>query len=341
MIKKLTIVLLALTLAFGSSKAQDFQYSQFYAAPLYLNPAMAGSTELTRIGANYRKQWPGLSNDFTAYSAYMDHYSFDMNSGVGIAVNSFRESNQNINTSDISLFYAYNLQFADTWNFRFGGQAAIVKRSAVLDNLIFGDQINLFSQTVAPNTLDQIPNFEPYSYLDISFGALVNNDVFFFGMAAHHVNQPRLSFFPGENQHHLPLKFGVHGGYSFPLGSNYQWGSQFDNQITLLASYKQQGPFKQLDLGTQLLYGKVIGGFGYRGIPGTQNSPNHDSIIALLGVKLESGFVIGYSYDYQLSPIGSQTKGAHEISFRYLFLWGNPKDRNRKSRINDCFYYMM
>ncbi|AGA78173.1 PorP/SprF family type IX secretion system membrane protein [Echinicola vietnamensis] len=341
MMKKLTIVWLLMITALGSTKAQDFQYSQFYAAPLYLNPAMAGATELTRVGANYRKQWPGLSNDFTAYAAYIDHYSYDLNSGFGLAVNSFRESNMNINTSDISLFYSYNLQLADTWHLRFGGQAAIVRRSAVLDNLVFGDQIDVFSQTIAPNTLDQIPAFDPYSYLDISFGTLVNNDFFFLGIAGHHVNQPRLSFFPDNSQNTLPLKVGIHGGYNIPLGSNYQWGSPFDNQVTLLASYKQQGPFKQLDIGTQLLYGKVIGGLSYRGIPSTQYSPNHDAIIALLGIKLDAGFVIGYSYDYQLSPIGSQTKGAHEVSFRYLFLWGNPKDRNRKSRINDCFYYMM
>ena len=61
-----------------SAMAQDFHYSQFYAAPLYLNPALTGSTELSRIGFNYRKQWPGLEHDFNSYSAYFEHYSFDL-----------------------------------------------------------------------------------------------------------------------------------------------------------------------------------------------------------------------------------------------------------------------
>ncbi|GAB3649742.1 hypothetical protein GCM10028791_15850 [Echinicola sediminis] len=341
MMKKSIIALLFFLTCMAPLKAQDFHYSQFYAAPLYLNPAMTGATELSRFGLNYRKQWPGLSNNFNAYSAYFDHYSFDLNSGFGIAINSFQESNMKLKTNDVSFFYAYNLKLSDEWHFRFGSQAAIIRRSATLDNLLFGDQIDIFSQTVTPTTIDNIPDYEPYSYLDISFGALVNSEYFFFGASAHHVNQPRLSFYPDNNQSTLSVKWGAHGGVNLPLGANEYFGSQFDNKLSILASYKQQGPFKQLDFGTQLLYGTVIGGIGYRGIPGMRGNSNHDSLIFLLGMKLESGLVLGYSYDFMLSNIGSQTKGAHEISLRYLFYWGDPKDRNRKSRINDCFYYIM
>mgnify|MGYP002795437940 CR=1 FL=1 len=55
------------------NEAKDFHYSQFYAAPLYLNTSLTGITELSRIGVNYRKQWAGLDPDFNAYSAYFDH----------------------------------------------------------------------------------------------------------------------------------------------------------------------------------------------------------------------------------------------------------------------------
>ena len=46
-------------------QAQDPQFSQYYAAPLYLNPAFTGSEMLPRIGANYRNQWPGIELDFS------------------------------------------------------------------------------------------------------------------------------------------------------------------------------------------------------------------------------------------------------------------------------------
>lgn len=302
---------------------------------------MTGSTELSRARVNYRKQWPGLDQDFTAYSAYFDHYSFDLNSGMGLAVNSFRESNMNINTSDISVFYAYKLKLAATWDFRFGGQASAVQRNATLDNLIFGNQVDLFSRTVNPATIDKVPEFEPYTYLDLGFGALLNNENFWLGVAAHHINQPNLSFYPDDQIGYLPVKWGFHGGWNFPLGPDEYGGSDFDSHASVLMSYKKQGPFQQIDVGGQVIYRSFLGGISFRGIPGLRQLPNQDSFIFLMGIKLDNGLVIGYSYDFLIPKIGSQTKGAHEISLRYQFFMGDPRYRNQRSRILKCFDFMM
>jgi len=321
--------------------AQDFHYSQFYAAPLYLNPALTGSTELSRVGVNYRKQWPGLDHDFNAYSAYFDHYSFDLRSGIGLAVNSFQETNMKVNTTDVSAFYSYNLQLAESWNFRMGTQVSWVRRSAALDNLIFGDQVDLFNRTINAGTIDNVPDFEPYSYLDIGFGALLNNENFWLGSSFHHINEPGLSFYPDDEIGFLPIKWSVHGGWNFPLGANQYFGSKFDNMASVMVNYKKQGPFQQFDIGSQLLYRSLITGMSYRGIPGMRGLPNQDSIIFLVGLKLETGMVIGYSYDFMVSNIGTQTKGAHEISLRYQFFMGDPKYRNQRSRLLKCFDFMM
>jgi len=54
---KLIVSLCVLMLVAGETvTAQDAQFSQFYAAPLYLNPAFAGSTSQALVGANYRNQ---------------------------------------------------------------------------------------------------------------------------------------------------------------------------------------------------------------------------------------------------------------------------------------------
>lgn len=338
--KSLGILLFAILVGI-KGYGQDFHYSQFYAAPLYLNPALTGSTELSRAGLNYRKQWPGLEHDFNAYSAYFDHYSFDLRSGIGVAINSFQETNMNVNTSDVSLFYSYNLQLAETWNFRMGTQASIVRRSADLDNLVFGDQVDLFNRTINSGTIDNVPDFEPYSYLDISFGVLLNNENFWVGSAFHHVNEPNISFYPDDDFGFLPIKWSVHGGVNFPLGANQYFGSKFDNMASLNVNYKKQGEFQQFDIGSQLLYQSGIFGLSYRGIPGLRGMPNQDSIIFLLGLKLETGLVIGYSYDFMISNIGAQTKGAHEISVRYQFFMGNPRYRNKRSSVLKCFDFMM
>jgi type IX secretion system PorP/SprF family membrane protein len=339
--RKLFLSILLLSCLTGASMSQDFHYSQFYAAPLYLNPALTGSTELSRVGLNYRKQWPGLAQDFNAYSAYFDHYSFDLRSGIGVSANSFQETNLHVNTSDVSFYYAYNLQIAEKWNFRAGTQASIVRRSIRLDNLIFGDQVDLFNRTINPNTMDDVPEFDPYSYLDLSFGGILTSESFWLGSSFHHINEPRLSYYPDDDYGYLPIKWSIHGGWNFPLGANQYFGSKFDNMASLMVNYKKQGGFQQIDIGTQLLYRSVISGLGYRGIPGLRNMPNQDSIIFMLGLKLESGLVVGYSYDFMISNIGAQTKGAHELSLRYQFLISEPKYRGQRSRILQCFDFML
>ena len=60
MAKKLifTFTAFVLTSIFFSTKAQDATFSQFYANPTYLNPALAGSGICPRVSLNYRNQWP-------------------------------------------------------------------------------------------------------------------------------------------------------------------------------------------------------------------------------------------------------------------------------------------
>src|SRR5215475_728917 len=82
---RIPLIVLVLMLGIvGAVTAQDPQFSQFYAAPLYLNPAMAGSTGQARAGINYRNQWPAIDANFTTMSAYFDYYIEDKNSGVGV-----------------------------------------------------------------------------------------------------------------------------------------------------------------------------------------------------------------------------------------------------------------
>src|SRR5215213_2031645 len=70
----------------GTVTAQDPQFSQFYAAPLYLNPAFAGSTNQARAGINYRNQWPAIDANFTTMSAFFDYFIEDKKSGVGVLI---------------------------------------------------------------------------------------------------------------------------------------------------------------------------------------------------------------------------------------------------------------
>src|SRR6476620_7664188 len=120
---KLMFLLAVLMLATGETvTAQDPQFSQFYAAPLYLNPAFAGSTQQGRVGMNYRNQWPAIDANFTTVSAYADFYIEDKNSGVGALLTRDYVGSVGLQSISFAVQYAYQVQLTKTLMFRPGVQ---------------------------------------------------------------------------------------------------------------------------------------------------------------------------------------------------------------------------
>ncbi len=337
----LYIVFCAMALAFSTtfSFGQDPQYSQYYAAPLYLNPAFAGSDLQSRIGANYRSQWPGLDATFTTFSAYYDTFLDEYNSGVGFMVMNDVEGAADLRSITISGIYAYELRLGQSSYFRPGFQASYIRRDiGFYENLIFANQIDPndpFGPTL-PGDGDLPGLGEPVNMLSLSFGGLFFTDNFWLGGTAHHVNQPNQSFLDGESR--LPIKYSAHAGYRIPLGHGAMkrdfTHTYKQRYITPTLNYKRQGPFEQLDVGAYLYAEPLILGLWYRGLPykPLNSETNRDAIVLLLGLSLPSGLDVGYSFDYTVSQLGIQSGGAHEVSISF-----NLPDRNPggPSRLRD------
>ena len=67
MMKRVVLFISIIITSFSS--AQDPQYSQFYASPLFLNPAFTSVSLGLRANAIYRSQWNAISNKpFTTFS---------------------------------------------------------------------------------------------------------------------------------------------------------------------------------------------------------------------------------------------------------------------------------
>ena len=125
-----------------SAFAQDPQYSQYYAAPLYLNPAMAGGELTGRVGFNYRNQWPSIDAQFTTFSAFYDTYLPDYNAGVGFHVMQDTEGAAKLRSTTISGIFSYELKLGENSYFRPGFQASYIRREiGFYENLIFANQI--------------------------------------------------------------------------------------------------------------------------------------------------------------------------------------------------------
>jgi type IX secretion system PorP/SprF family membrane protein len=305
------------------SFAQDPQYSQYYAAPLYLNPAMAGGELTGRVGFNYRNQWPSIDAQFTTFSAYYDTYLPDYNSGIGIHLMQDTEGAAKLRSTTISAIYSYELKIADNVYFRPGFQASYIRREiGFYENLVFANQINPARPFDPPSQGIDIPGLgDPVGMLSLSFGGLLFTENLWIGAAAHHVNEPNQSFIDGISP--LPAKFSFHAGYRIPLGEG-RMRSDFTHlrrqrYFTPTINFKQQGPFEQLDVGAYFYVEPLVFGLWYRGLPykPVENQSNRDAIVMMVGVNLLSGLNIGYSFDYTVSQLGIQSGGAHELSLSW------------------------
>jgi type IX secretion system PorP/SprF family membrane protein len=310
-----------------SLKAQDPQFSQFYAAPLYLNPAFAGNTQMSRFGINYRNQWPSIDANFTTYSAYFDHFFDRIRSGVGLIVTRDQEGIVGLRSTSVGAQYAYQLRLTDKLTFRPGTQLAVYNRNLNFDRLTFGDQWDPESQTFQ-NPTGEAATGESKTFFDLSFGGVLYSERFWFGYSVFHLNEPNQSILGAESR--LPMKHSFHAGYKIPIGTGYgRKGFTKDGDersITPTAQYKMQGGFNQLDLGIYSTLEPMVVGLWYRGIP--FNAPNNftgsESIVLLLGYSYEK-ISVGYSFDYTISDLGIRSGGAHEISISYVLSLTDPR----------------
>ena len=103
------ILFALLLLASGEASAQDPIFSQFYAAPLQINPALVGSGYAPRMGAAYRNQWTGFNNAYRTYAVFYDQNLDRLNSGIGFNLESDDAGNGIVKTMRFSALYGTRL----------------------------------------------------------------------------------------------------------------------------------------------------------------------------------------------------------------------------------------
>ena len=174
--------------------AQDPAFSQFYANPLYLNPAFAGTNECPRVNLNHRDQWPGIGRTCITTSASYDQHISAIGGGLGILVVQDRAGAGSLNTTFASLQYSYRLKINNQFTMKAGFEASF--RTIQLDwsKLTFGDQIDSRDGFIYPTQEDIANNPNSKGFPDFSAGLLGYSKNFFFGFAAHHITQPNQGF---------------------------------------------------------------------------------------------------------------------------------------------------
>ncbi|NNC94110.1 MAG: PorP/SprF family type IX secretion system membrane protein [Chitinophagales bacterium] len=341
-------------------KGQDPHFSQFYASPLTLNPALTGAFGGNyRFSAIYREQWGSIlrSNEqdksgtatFRTYAA-----SFDMRTnqgltdadalGFGVNIMGDKAGAANFGTinASISLAYQKALNYDANQFLAIGLHGGVVYRTIDIENLRFGSQWDGFQY----NSLLPIDNYvmtsldQGFAFLDAGAGLLwymVGNERFdaYLGASIFHVNTPDESFFDDDLTAELPMKYVGHGGIHFPLFG----------QVDLVPKFIvfSQGKSFETNFGTEIKYffdpqepsgNAFYAGLMYRIVGGDKNAPwgdqalNGESVIMTASFDYE-GLTVGASYDINVSELSdaSLTRGAFEVSAVYIGAFGRRKPK--------------
>lgn len=312
MVKKLLyIFLLGIVGQSTLLKAQDPQFTQFYANPLYLGPSFAGAANGSRFTAQYRNQWFDLGAKFITYGASYDHYFPSFNSGIGINIVSDVAGSSQLGSLQAGLHYSYNIQVFNIWQIRPGISFSYLEHG-VYGKIRYIDQILSSNDTAGTSA----PGFSLDNSRDIDAGSslLIYTEGFWLGVTVDHLLTPNISLHSTEAT--IPIKTSIYGGIDIRAKGKLLKPSE--DVLTFAFLYKQQENIRQLDVGAYWYSFPIILGIWYRGIP-TVSSHRGEAVVFLLGLKTKN-FNIGYSYDLTISNMIAHTKGSHEISLTYKFL---------------------
>ncbi|MFN4911662.1 MAG: type IX secretion system membrane protein PorP/SprF [Flavobacteriales bacterium] len=300
--QKAFIVLCCIFGASTSTWSQDPTFTQFYSNPVYLNPALAGTTGCPRFTLNYRNEWPQLTGNYVTYSAGYDSYVKDIKGGVALLAMYDQQAEGTISTTMLGGVYSYNLKVNRKVSVNFGVRAAYIQKYLDWDKLTFGDMIDPRRGFIYQT--GDVPRGGKRGLFDASAGGVVFSKYFYGGIAVHHINQPDESMILGSSK--LPARITAHMGGTIPIGRRGRYSD--GTTIKPAVIYQYQNGFQEFNIGAYLNYERLNVGVWYR---------NKDAMVFIIGVKADQ-FRVGYSYDLTVSRLGNGlTGGSHEVSFQY------------------------
>lgn len=303
--KILFLVVAVVSICFGA-QAQDPHFSQFYANPLYTNPALAGTAVCPRFSLSYRNQWPGLDAFKTFTASYDQHFDF-LSGGIGAMIMSDAQSDF-YRTNTAALIYSLRLKLARDVFFNIAAQASLTNRSLDWDQLAFPDMIDPRYGFIY-TTMAERPGDLSHTYFDVAAGMVVYGENWFVGASAANLLRPDDGFM---SYNRIPIRFTANAGMRFNLARDQRRTNAFFGApiISPNVIYSYQGNFQMINYGLYLDWSPFIVGAWFRQ---SITFDNLDTLVLMFGVQHNS-FKIGYSYDITVSKLSNVSGGAHEIT---------------------------
>lgn len=324
-------------------RAQDPHFSQYYASPWTLNPALTGIFNgKWRVVANYRDQWSSFLSPvpFRTYSA-----AFDMRMhvgrndfatfGIGALHDEAGTARYMQNKALLGGAFVKQLsggRYRASHYLSVGAQVGIGQNGIDWSKLWFSRQYNTGINAPDPNLSngETNANANTNAYIDFNAGllwyVLLDNDGFFYvGGAMHHLNSPAISLVNNDSET-LYSRWSGQFGAQFPLSDNFS--------LMPSALIMAQGPSLQTNIGANIRYsnndlnevGLRFGAFVRMGNKLDQGL-QMDAIIPVAMLEFNR-WTLGLSYDLTVSSLvaANNSRGAFEISLSYF----HPGERRQR-----------
>lgn len=318
--------------------AQDADFSQYYATPLSLNPALAGSFNGSyRVGGIYRDAWRAASPVPISTYVFNGEYRFRLGQekkksdygSAGLRFFSDRTPLIEQNTNAITGIFAIHKSLSQyTNNYLSGGiEIGLIQKNLNYENLNFEDQFNNVNGFTG-FTVEELEanNFAVFDFsLGMNYSHEINkNNNVFAGFSIKHLTNPNVSFWKNsENKNPNLVKVN-----RIPLLINLQLSSK--NQLNYRISAQPriitqfQGTNFQIFTGSTFRYDfqtNQASAFHAGGFVRLSNSVGNFGlahIIPFVGFEVND-FLFGISYDVNTRDLVQdfQGMGALEISFTY------------------------
>ena len=329
---RLLFALLLLGLSLSLS-AQDPVFSQFYAAPLRLNPALAGVTTAPRFTLNYRSQHTTYPSAFTTVAGSYEQPIENTPSSFGFRLMTDRQLEGAYRNTEIALVYSYDVRINDELGARLGLAAGVLSTGLDFNRLTFGDVLD--PRIGADGVTMEALAAQSKTSADFGAGVVLYGQNYYAGFSFDHLNRPDESLIELNTNLYAgrPQRLTITGGAQLPI-------KRFSNRrrpsyITPNFLYASQTNFRQLNLGAYFGYGPVAVGGWYR-----HAFENADGLIAAVRFRKDV-LQIGLSYDAVTSALRTVPGGlgaTYEVSIGIDVSRSKALQRRRRAdRYNDCF----
>lgn len=313
--KKIIVCLFMILVQQSTVSAQiDPHFSQYYAYPLWLNPALTGALDGDyRVNLNYRSQWSQISKAFSTVGASAD---FTTNKTLNFGVNVLRQTAGEGGYQYTSAYgtIAYTgIRFGNNEYKRlvFALQGGLLDRRFDPSKLTFGDEWNPVTGYTGAGSLDMQGKYATSTF-DAGAGALYfdgePNKRFniYGGVSVYHLTRPDDKFLTDASQK-IPMRITGHGGARITAGDNLYLTPNFLYMRQGNQTETMVGAYAQITINN---YNDLMLGASYR---------FNDAIVPFAGLHFNT-MVLGISYDANASSLrnNARSPNAFEVSLSFI-----------------------